>query len=111
MLSAKTPFTEVLTVIRQEVIAILAYTGTRPANYFIGLEARCLLLVPDPERASAARQVARTRVGQGTAMTIWLPIAGEAHVTPVQTPMGGAQLTPDQASAVAAYVWSLGGGR
>jgi hypothetical protein len=26
-------------------------------------------------------------------------------------PMGGAQLTPDQVSAVAAYVWSLGGGR
>jgi hypothetical protein len=67
MLSAKAPFTEVLTVIRQEVIAILAYTGTRPANYFIGLEARCLLLVPDPERASAG-ELRQTDLFDGASM-------------------------------------------
>jgi signal transduction histidine kinase len=29
-----------------------------------------------------------TRVGRGTAMTTWLPIAGEVRVTPVQTATG-----------------------
>jgi hypothetical protein len=51
MLSAKAPFAEVLTVIGQQAVAILAYTGTRPASDFIGIEARWGL-VPDPERVS-----------------------------------------------------------
>jgi mono/diheme cytochrome c family protein len=47
----------------------------------------------------------------GIAKTITTGVAQPKDYRAPMPPMGGAQLTPDQVSAVAAYVWSLGGGR
>lgn len=46
----------------------------------------------------------------GIAKTITTGVAQPKEYRAPMPPMGGAQLTPDQVSAVAAYVWSLGGG-
>ena len=47
----------------------------------------------------------------GIAKTITTGVPQPKQYRSPMPPMGGAQLTPDQVSAVAAYVWSLGGGR
>jgi mono/diheme cytochrome c family protein len=47
----------------------------------------------------------------GIAKTITTGVPQPKDYRSPMPPMGGAQLTPDQVSAVAAYVWSLGGGR
>ena len=46
----------------------------------------------------------------GIAKTITTGVPQPKEYRSPMPPMGGAQLTPDQVSAVAAYVWSLGGG-
>jgi glucose/arabinose dehydrogenase len=45
---------------------------------------------------------------QGLKLTIAQGVAHPRHYGGTMPPMGGAQLTPEQASAVAAYVWALG---
>jgi glucose/arabinose dehydrogenase/mono/diheme cytochrome c family protein len=47
----------------------------------------------------------------GIAKTITTGVPQPKEYRSPMPPMGGAQLTPDQVSAVAAYVWGLGGGR
>jgi len=47
----------------------------------------------------------------GIAKTIATSVPQLKEYRSPMPPMGGAQLTPDQVSAVAAYVWSLGGGQ
>jgi len=47
----------------------------------------------------------------GIAKTITTGVLQPKEYRSPMPPMGGAQLAPDQVSAVAAYVWGLGGGR
>src|SRR5882757_10293474 len=52
MLAAHTPLAEVLTVVRQKPISVLAYPGTRPADHLSGVEVRRRVRF-DPHRVAA----------------------------------------------------------
>jgi hypothetical protein len=64
MLAANAPFTEVLTVIGQQVVTVFTYSGTCPVNYFIAYcpETKAELAVgftqPRDSRSSTFLQVA-----------------------------------------------------
>ena len=47
----------------------------------------------------------------GIINTVKTGVATPKESATVMPPMGGAQLTDDQVRSVAAYVWSLGGGK
>jgi hypothetical protein len=52
MFTVQTPFAEVLTVVRQQPVAVLAHPGARPMDHFLTREGRWRI-GSDPDRAAA----------------------------------------------------------
>jgi hypothetical protein len=79
---------EVLTVIGQHAVAILAHTGTCPADYFIGIEAR-RVLVPDPERASVGELLQTHLLDRASMQTSYqTTVLDDLAVAHIDTVMG-----------------------
>src|SRR5262249_3563453 len=54
--TVQTPFAEVLTVVRQQPVAVFAYPGARPMNHFSTREVRWRI-GSDPDRAAASETI------------------------------------------------------
>jgi len=56
MLTVQTPFAEVLTVVRQQPVSVLAHPGARPTDHFSTRESRWRI-GSDPDRATAGETI------------------------------------------------------